>query len=457
MRTIMTTRILILLALLAGVPAWSQATGGGNNGTDEQADTPMANDGMLTPPPVSGQAFPVLTGGEARRNYLNLGVTGTIAYDNNVEVGYSAVAKGDMIYSIWPTISLDRSSPRLREIFNYSPGFSVYQPSSIFNASDQNATMNLQYLLSPHTNIALQDNFIRTSSLFNQPFSSTAGVITAGDPTQTTGAIAAFADRISNAATAQLTNQSGDNGMFGLTASYGILDYPQAQQVVGLYNSTSYEGTAFFTQRLTRRQYLGGQVQHARIVSFLKGTDNAVQRDNIFGFYTIYLRNTQQSTLSLSLTGGPEHYNIAQAPYALVAAWLPSGTVALGWQGHITSASASYTHAVTAGGGLPGAYTEDAAQAIFRHQFSPTWAVNVSSLYSRNTNLTPTYLFAEPGGHTIAAGTSADHLLTRNLKITFGYDWMDQSYTGVGALSQFPTSNREYGAVSYQITRPVGR
>jgi hypothetical protein len=455
----MTARIFIMLALLAAIPVWSQATGGGtggNAGTDEQPDPTVANDGMLTPPPVSGQAFPILTGAETRRNYLNLGVTGSIAYDNNVEVGYSAVPKGDMIYSIWPTVSLDRSSGRFRDVFNYSPGFSIYQPSSIFNASDQNASTNLQYLLTPHTNFILQDTFVRSSSLFNQPFSTTAAITGAG-PTQTTGAIAAFADRVSNAAQAQLSSQSGDNGMFGLTADYGILDYPSAQQVVGLYNSTSYDGSAFATQRITRRQYLGGTVQHARIVSYLKGTDNAVQRDNIFGFYTIYLRNTQTSTLSLSLTGGPEHYSIAQAPQALLSRWLPSGTISLGWQAHITSMSGSYTHAVTAGGGLPGAYTEDAATAIFRRELSPTWAVNASGLYSRNTNLTPGYLFAEPGGHTIAAGASAEHMLSRSLKIMFGYDWMDQSYAGVGALSQLPTSNREYGSVSYQISRPLGR
>jgi len=453
----MTSRIFIILALCAAVPAWSQATGGGNTGTDEQADNPVANDGMLTPPPVSGQAFPVVTGAETRRNYLNLGATGSIAYDNNVEAGYSTVPEGDMIYSIWPTISLDRSSSRLREVFNYSPGFSIYQPNSIFNASDQNASTDLQYLLGAHTNIDLQDTFVRSSSLFNQPFSGTQGGITGGTPTQTTGAVAAFADRISNAANALLTNQTGDNGMFGLSAQYGQLDYPESRQVAGLYNSTSFEGTAFATQRVTRRQYVGGQVQHARIVSFLKGTDNAVQRDNVFGFYTIYLRNTQQSTLSLSLTGGPEHYSIAQNPQALFSAWEPSGTISLGWQAHITSLSASYTHAVTAGGGLPGAYREDAAHAIFRRQLSPTWDINFSALYARNNNLTPNYQFAEPGGHTIAASASANHMLSRNLKIAIGYDWMDQSYTGVGALAQLPTSNREYATVSYQISRPLGR
>jgi hypothetical protein len=454
----MTMRILIILALLMAVPGWSQATGGaGDADAQEQPDAPVANDGMLTPPPVNGQAFPVLTGAESRRNFMNFGVTGNFAYDNNVDSGYSTIPQGDTIYSIWPTISLDRSSPRLKETFKYSPGFSFYHPNTIYNASDQNAVMNVQYLFTEHASITLRDDFLRSSSLFNQPFAATGGDITGIGPTQTTGALAAFANQISNAAHAELTNQTGDNGMFGLAADYGQLDYPQSSEVPGLYNSTSWDGAAFTSQRITRDQYLGGQVQHARIVSFLKGTDNAVQRDNIFGFYTLYLRNSPQNTLSISFTGGPEHYSITQYPEPLLSAWIPAGTVAFGWQSHLFTASASYTHSVTAGGGLPGGYREDAATGRIRRQISPTWFINGSGLWSRNINLTPSYPQAEPGGHTGMASASADHDLTKNIKITFGYDWMYQSYVGVGALSQFPTSNREYGSITYQLTRPVGR
>jgi hypothetical protein len=458
----MTTRILVILALLAAVPGWSQATGTAT----EQAETPVANDGMMTPPPVSGQAFPVATGAEVRNNYVNVGVTAGVAYDDNVEAGYSPTPESDTIYSIWPTITLDRSSVRLREIFNYSPGFSFYQPNTIFNESDQNASVNLQYLFTEHASISLQDAFVRSSSLFDSPFGTGLGDVTGAPPTQATGAIAAFADRISNAANVQLSDQTGENGLFGVAGQYGQLDYPDSSQVPGLYNSTSWNGTAFVSQRLNARQYLGGEVQHARIVSYLKGAlvngiylplDNAVQRDNIFGFYTIYLRNSQKSTLSLSVTGGPEHYTVAQYPEALLEAWAPSGTLTLGWQAHRSSFSASYMHAVTAGGGLPGAYKEDSAHANFRRQLTPTWDVNFSGLYARNTNLTPTYAFSEPGGHTYAASVSAEHMITKNMKCQFGYDWMDESYTGIGALAKLPKSNREYGSISYLFSRPIGR
>jgi hypothetical protein len=448
----MTGKVLLILAMLASVPAWSQATG-----TAETPDTPVTNDGMMTPPPVSGQAFPVLTGAEVRNNYMNVGVTAGVAYDDNVEAGYSPTPESDMIYSVWPTITLDKSTLRVREVFNYSPGFSFYQPNTIFNESDQNASANLQYRMGSHATVSLLDAFVRSSSLFDQPFGSGLGDVTGGAPTQATGVIAAFADRISNAANVQLTDQSGDNGMFGIAGQYGQLDYPNSSQVPGLYNSTSWTASAFASQRLNARQYFGAQVQHARIVSFLKGTDNAVLRDNIFGFYTFYFRNAPQSNLSLSITGGPEHYSISQSPEPLLEAWVPSVTAAVTWLEHRSTASGSYTHDVTAGGGLPGAYTADSAQGFFRRQLTPTWSVNFSGLYSRNKNLTPSYPFSEPGGHTYAASVVAEHALSRNMKFKVGYDWMDESYLGIGALAKLPNSNREYGSITYQFSRPLGR
>jgi hypothetical protein len=477
----MTPRILILLVLCCAIPAWSQSTGTGNtgntgntgsagttdagttgaNGTsgtaDEQADTPVANDGMLTPPPVSGQTYPILTGAEERTNYLTLGATANIAYDDNVEGGYTGVSKGDMIYSIWPTISLNRSSARLREVVNYSPGLTIYQPSTVFNAADQDATVDFQYLMGTHTNLDLSDNFNRSSSLFNQPFSSSQGGIAGGVPTQTTGVLPAFADRILNTANGQLTNQTGDNGMIGLSANYGQLDYPSTKQVAGLYNATSYEGGAFVTQRLSQRLYLGANVQHAKVVSYLNGLDNVMQRDNIFGFFTIYLRNLQQSVLSLSITAGPEHYSITQYPEALIYRWTPSGTISLGWQAHQSSASASYSRAITGGGGLPGAYEEDGAGIMYRRQLRPTWGFNLSGGYTSNKSVTPAYEFSVPGGHTFAASISGDHTISKNLKMSFGYDWMDQSYKAVVSLSPIPISNREYCAITYQLNRPLGR
>src|ERR1035438_6638317 len=89
----MITRPCLILPVLTAIPGWSQATGT-ETGTqappaDEQPDNQVANSGMLTPPPVSGEAYAVATGDEVRNNYMTLGVTAVVGYDDNVAAGRS--------------------------------------------------------------------------------------------------------------------------------------------------------------------------------------------------------------------------------------------------------------------------------------------------------------------------------------------------------------------------------
>jgi hypothetical protein len=450
----MGTRIFITLVLCAAVRGWGQDAG---TPQDEQPDNPVANAGALTPPPVNGQAYPAVTGAEARTNYLSLGLTGSVAYDDNVAAGYATNAQTDMIYSLYPTISLNRNTARVQENVNYSPGFTFYHPSNFLNESDQNLAAGLKYFFNEHTSINLQDNFLRSSSLFGQPFGNLGNISGGLEPGAATAGVAAFANRISNAATAELSKQVSEYGVAGLTAEYGQLSYPNPSQTAGLYNSASYIGSAFVSQRISARQFLGGTIQHARIVSYLKSTDNSTQTDNLFGFYTIYFRQSQISTVSLSVTGGPEHYSIQQAPEAIVRAWSPAVTVAFGAQTHLTNVVATYTHHVTAGGGLPGAYREDSVRGSYRRQLTPTWFLNLQGLWVLSNNLTPQFPLAEPGGHIASGKFSVEHSINQRLRCEAGYMRMNESYIGIGQFSKFPNSNYEYGAITWQFTRPMGR
>ena len=59
-------------------------------------------DRMLTPPPVSGQAYPLSLASEERANYLRGGVTFTTAYSDNVLGATSLTPVSDVSYSVWP-------------------------------------------------------------------------------------------------------------------------------------------------------------------------------------------------------------------------------------------------------------------------------------------------------------------------------------------------------------------
>src|SRR5580700_5572747 len=161
--------------LLAGVPAWSQD--GGQSATPAPAvagpmgDIPAKDDAgrMLTPPPVSGQTYPLSFTSEERSNYLRGGVTFNTAYSDNVLGATSASPVSDLSYSGWPTLALDETTSRLHAVLTYAPGFTFYERTSAFNEADQNLSLALQYRLSPHVTVSLRDSLQKSSNVFNQP------------------------------------------------------------------------------------------------------------------------------------------------------------------------------------------------------------------------------------------------------------------------------------------------
>lgn len=470
----MTARLCLVLFFLSATAVWSQTTNPGTttgssttsatpdttSSDQEEPEIPQPEEKMAVPPPVSDQGYPLVTGAEERSNYLILGATAGVAYTDNVQAIDSAKQVGDTIYSIRPVITLDRNTPGFRGVFTYNPGFTWYQPTTVLNETDQVASSNLVYR--PKTNLALdlQDSFLKSSSLFGAPLgSSGAGLsgVSGGLPIEAAGALVAYADRISNVARAGLTDQTAENTMVGLSAQYNVLDFPDPTQVGGLYNSTAWSGSAFAAARISTRQYLGGQVQHSRSVSYLKGTDSSVVTDNILPFYTLYLRNSQQSKLSISVMGGPEHYTATEFPEANVEGWSGAGTGAVGWQGHLSSLAISYSRYLTGGGGLPGAYTTNAATGFIRRELSRTWNVDGSVSWANNKNDTPLFPQSEPGGHSLVGGVFIEHSFTRDLTAQLGYDRTQIHYSGIANVALFPNANREYVSVTYQFNKPLGK
>ena len=173
----------------SALPVWAQtesspvqqpvpAMVGVNNSTApaETYNPDTSGDRMVTPPPVSGQAYPVMLTSEGRSNYLQLGLVFTGAYSDNV-LGSAAGGKpvSDQSYSIGPMISLDETTPRMHTVLSYAPGFTFYQHTSSRNEADHNASIEFEYRLSPHVTFSATDSFQKSSNVFNQPARSFRG------------------------------------------------------------------------------------------------------------------------------------------------------------------------------------------------------------------------------------------------------------------------------------------
>src|SRR5271165_168414 len=260
----MFARVCLGLQLLVAISAWSQADTNAIETGSEAADQAQ----MLTPPPVSGEAYSTAVGSETRSNYLRAGWTMTTAYSNNVlgEVGANPIS--DISYSLWPSIAIDKSTSRLNFMLNYSPGFTIYQRTSVLNQTDQNVASDFQYRLSPHVTANFRESFLKSSNIFNQPDPLSAVVVSGSAQPSSVAVVAAAANQLSNMTNAELTYQFSRNGMIGAAGTFTNLHYLDPTEVPGLYDSNSGGGTAFYNHRLSEKHYIGASYQYSKILTY---------------------------------------------------------------------------------------------------------------------------------------------------------------------------------------------
>src|SRR5450631_480588 len=159
MKVIMLKTIYLGLALLCTAPLLAQVEPSATGGVPASDDDSQ----MMVPPPLSGRAYPVAVGSEARSNFLSGGLVFTTAHNDNVLTGQNSTPVSDETYAIEPTIMLERKIPRQMETFSYSAGFTFYQKLSVLNAVNQNAGVDYEYRLTRHATVEVQDSFSQNS------------------------------------------------------------------------------------------------------------------------------------------------------------------------------------------------------------------------------------------------------------------------------------------------------
>jgi len=237
-----------------------------------------------------------------------------------------------------------------------------------------------------------------------------------------------------------------------------LFDYLQSSsEASGLGNSTSRGGSAFYTHRLSDRQYFGASYQYSEVAAkptIVNGiAEGDLNSNNIFGFYSVYLR----SNLSLSFGGGSQRYVLTQAGAAPAAGWAPSATGSLGWQGLHTSFAVSYSRLYTEGEGVIGLYSANSAAVSGRWQLSRNWTSSLGGNYSAIATVAGSSAGSISGGHTLSGAASVGRQLGQNLGFTFQYQRLSQNYPGIAAISGDPDTSRASVSITYHFLRPLGR
>lgn len=452
----MLKRVCLGLTLLAWVPVWAQTAPDPAQSTDTSQIPSAVETPMELPPPVTGQVYPTQVGSDVRRNYVGLGVSGSGAWDDNVLAGYTSTKTSAEIYTVSPYVSYDRKTSRVEAQLRYNPGFTFYTQVSGLNETEHNASGTVEYRVTPHFVLRGQDYLQKASNMFSTPYAVGGGPISGSLPLQIEAVIAQFADRIENTATVDLGLQTGENTLIGAEGSFAELDYPSSSQTPGLFNSNSIGASGFYTQRVSPHQYLGFIYQYLQVLSYLPNSEGEASLNTFSPFYSFYLLRTKQGNLTASVQAGLQHssYIIRGAPY--VRDWSPVATASIGWQGPITNFAVSYTRAVSAGGGLVGLYRQSSVSGSAEVKIARAWNASAGASYTTLGNDSAAYSTL-PGGHTIYGSASLRRAIGQSVQLTAGYSRVHESYPGIAAIAVNPDSNRVYGSVSYQFTKPVGR
>lgn len=446
----MATRKFLFCVLLAAMPACSQVANSGSATSDNANSTQM-----LIPPPISAVGFPVRTGGEEISNYLSGGVTFNGGYVNNLYPGTGTTSINEALYLVQPSLSADHTTDRSHETFTYAPSFTFYDPDSTLNGVNQTGRAAFQYRFSPHTTFVAGDGVTKTSNALSEPLAS--GSVSGELPPVTPGLIVPYAPQLSNSAYAQLGWQFSLNDMLGFDGNATLLHFYNSPEARGLYNSNSSGGAAFYTHRLSERQYFGASYEYSEVAAKPNISNGIAEADlnahNLLAFYTIY----PKSNFSLSFGGGSQHYRLTQSPSAPATGWAPSALGSIGWQGIHTSFALTYSHTVTEGSGVIGAYNTNAAVLSGRWQLSRNWSASLGGNYAELAAVDRSFAGSMPGGHSLSGTASLGRQLGANLSFTVQYERIHEDYAGIPAISNAPNSSLESGSITYRFSRPLGQ
>jgi hypothetical protein len=400
---------------------------------------------------VSGQALPTEVGTEANSNYLAGSLAVESAYNDNLFPYYATQAISGMSYSVRPTISFDQSRSRFRQTWNYSLGFTIYQPVAARNEVDESVSVKLEYRLSEHATLSGGDSFLKSSNVFNQGDSLLGGSVSGSPSSSPADLLFPFINQLTDTANAQISYQYSANGMIGGGGTMGLFQYPNQTQSSGIYNSTSRGGTGFYNRRLTGAQSIGANYQYVEIVGSPTVGQVEMQLHTLLGFYSL----TLEHRLTISASAGPQHFEYAQASMPNSGSWRPSVMASIGWQGYRGSLTANYAQTTTTGGGLLGGYASKSASASAHWRMARAWTASATANYAIYKTVTTTS--TQQGAHSVSGTASIEYTIGEHLVASLGYQRLHTSYGGIASISRNPDSDRAFVSVSYQFKRPLGR
>jgi hypothetical protein len=434
----------LFLAASAHAQVQPEASGGPVEEEDSQ---------MMTPPLLTGTIYANMSGSDTRRNVLTTAVSVNAAYVDNVLPTDTTTPVADETVSIDPHIQFDRATVRQLITLNYDPAYTFYTPTSVLDNFDQSAGGVFQGRITQNVTLGMQDFFVKTSNVFDESYPFSAGGLPGSTQTPIPAAIAPFAEQLRNVGNANATWQFSRNAMVGGGGLFSEYRFPNQNQSAGLYDSNGEGGSAFYSRRATRRQYIGVNYEYDRTLAYLGNSQIETQAHTLLPFYSVFFTKT----FSLSAAAGPVRVDIGQPQQQDILRWAPELVLSMGWQGNRGNVSTSFLRTVTSGGGLVGAYNSVSGNLSGGWKISHTWTAQTSFTYQNIELLAPLAIIIYQGGNSLMAQGSLGRTLGEHVNVQFGYQRFHEQFNGIAAIAANPDGDRGFVNVTYDLKKTLGR
>jgi hypothetical protein len=403
------------------------------------------------PPQMSGSFYPSGVADESRQNLLSAGLLFTVAYDDNLLTGLEAHPVSAKSYIIEPNIALSTKTSRLSGSLSYVAGFMFYDPTSDLNDVTQNAVASFAYRFTPRARIGVSESFQQNSTVFSEPYLLAGSGISSSPNYVPPETIAPYVGQVADSTGVNFSYQYSQNSLIGFGGNLSSFHYAGNAQAQGLYDSIGGGGSASYSHRLGRTQYLGFSYEYS--TSNTSAYDATTKSQYGLVLYSVGLPNR----LTLSFSGGPEYTTTTAPGSTPTHNWDPSGNASIGWQKNRANLALSYSRAVTTGWGLYGSYLADGAAVVANWKFSPRLTGAMSGNYSNTKNASTITVGNMATGHTIYGRSSLQYRMGQHLNLVAEYGRLHESIARAAIFAQAPNDDRVSLSLNYVLQKPLGR
>jgi hypothetical protein len=426
-------------------------------GSGAQENEPTAQPSVEqtpAPPTMVGQDIPRRLPIEgAGANYVAGGISITQMYTDNADLT-NTNRLSDLSWEFSPHLALVHSSTRLTYDLDAMAGFVVNRTLSDRNRATETGAADLSYRLTQFVTLRLSDSFMNTTGLWSglNPETGTPGT-GIGAVQQPNSSVFTYNQFRSNAVLGELSAQLGASTFAGVRGTHSYTWFPDgaSSPLAGtLYDGQVYSAEAFYNHHFSARNWGGITIRAERF-----DLERSVGRTDTGSLLFLYGVNIRPNT-SLSFFAGPE-LSVTAVPQGIAVPlnpfprrlWSPAAGAVFSWQGHTTSASASFIRQINSGGGLASAVTLTSAGGNVLRQFGRHLGFGPGFVYSESAPIISTETL-----RTYSGLVQFTYHIGRNYLVSGGYARDEQRAV---TTNNSASADRVWISFSLDFIRPLGR